>query len=82
MTRSLWKGPYVHHSLTKKIPVNSKQKIKSWSRESMILPEFIGYQLDVHNGKKFVSLSISEEMVGHKLGEFAPTRKTAVHKKK
>jgi small subunit ribosomal protein S19 len=80
MTRSIWKGPYVNSSLTHKI--TKKQKVKSWSRQSMIIPEFIGTQLDVYNGKKFITVSITEEMVGHKLGEFAPTRKTAIHKKK
>lgn len=82
MTRSLWKGPYVDHSLLSKSEKKSKQRIKVWSRESMILPDFLGSQFDVYNGKKFVTLSISEEMVGHKFGEFAPTRKTAQHKKK
>lgn len=82
MTRSLWKGPYVNHTLVEKVNQKSKQKIKSWSRDSMILPEFLGIAFDIYNGKKFVNVSVTEEMIGHKFGEFSPTRKTALHKKK
>jgi small subunit ribosomal protein S19 len=81
MTRSVWKGPFVDHHLAAKLTVTNK-KTKTWSRRSTILPEFIGMQIDIYNGKKFVSLLINEDMVGHKIGEFAPTRKFAVHKKK
>lgn len=79
MVRSIWKGPFVGDSLVKKI---ARKKIKTWSRNSTVIPEFIGLNVEVYNGKKFVSILVSEDMVGHKLGEFAPTRKFAVHKKK
>ncbi|RIU85674.1 30S ribosomal protein S19 [Candidatus Karelsulcia muelleri] len=79
MPRSLKKGPYVNYKLIKKINLNNlnlkKQKIiKTWSRSSTITPEFIGNTIAVHNGKIFIPIYISENMVGHKLGEFAPTR--------
>ena len=78
MTRSLKKGPFVDHHLVAKADkaVTNKEKkpIKTWSRRSMILPEFIGLTIAVHNGNKFIPVLVSEEMVGHKLGEFAPTR--------
>jgi len=78
MARSLKKGPYVDQKLAKKIDElnESKQKkvIKTWARRSTIPPEFIGHTLAVHNGNKFIPVFISENMVGHKLGEFAPTR--------
>jgi len=78
MARSLKKGPYVDQKLVKKIDElnESKQKkvIKTWARRSTIPPEFIGHTLAVHNGNKFIPVFISENMVGHKLGEFAPTR--------
>lgn len=80
MTRSVWKGPFVDYHLLEK--VNNNKKIKSWSRRSMIIPELVGLTIEVYNGKKFVSCVISEDMVGHKLGEFALTRKIAIHKKK
>lgn len=79
MVRSIWKGPFVDNHLLEK---DSSKKIKTWSRRSTILPEFIGMNIDVYNGRKFVATTITEDMVGHKLGEFAPTRKFAVHKKK
>lgn len=82
MPRSIWKGPYIRLDLLKKIKQKAKQKIKSWSRDTMIIPDFLGSQFDIYNGKKFVTVSVSEEMIGHKFGEFAPTRKTAIHKKK
>nr|YP_007890486.1 ribosomal protein S19 [Andalucia godoyi]AGH23980.1 ribosomal protein S19 [Andalucia godoyi] len=78
MTRSAWKGPFVDVSLKEK----TKSRLKTWSRSSVVIPEFVGRHMEVYNGKKFVSFTVTEEMVGHKLGEFAPTRKTAVHKKK
>ena len=73
MTRSLWKGPFCE--------VENKQQ-EIWSRRSTILPQFIGKQFLIHNGKNFISLKVTEDMVGHKLGEFASTRKKAIHKKK
>lgn len=78
MPRSLRKGPYVEDSLMKKVveaqESRSNRVIKTWSRRSTILPEMVGITLAVHNGKKFVPVFISENMVGHKLGEFSPTR--------
>ncbi|MDA8241192.1 MAG: 30S ribosomal protein S19 [Nitrospiraceae bacterium] len=78
MPRSLKKGPFVDEKLMKKVRemVNSGEKklIKTWSRRSVILPEFIGYTFAVHNGKKFIPVYVTENMVGHKLGEFSPTR--------
>ena len=78
MARSLKKGPYIHHSLTKKVEANvesgKKAVIKTWSRASMITPDFLGLTIGVHNGNKFIPVFITENMVGHKLGEFAPTR--------
>ncbi len=78
MPRSIKKGPFVDDSLMKKanraIKENSHQVIKTWSRRSIIFPEFIGLTFAVHNGKKFVPIFINEDMVGHKLGEFSPTR--------
>ena len=84
MARSVWKGPFVDPSLIKKI---EKQKnatkemkpIKTWSRKSTIIPEFVGSSFLIHNGKKFISITISEDMVGHKLGEFSPTRQFYGH---
>lgn len=77
MTRSLKKGPFVDYHLLKKIrssdPVN-KRVIKTWSRRSMIIPEMIGFTFAVHNGKNFIPVFVTENMVGHKLGEFSPTR--------
>ena len=78
MPRSLKKGPFVDDHLLKKVlnaqQTRSRQIIKSWSRRSTILPEFVGMTFAVHNGKKFLPVFITEDMVGHKLGEFAPTR--------
>jgi len=78
MARSLKKGPYLDSSLTKKIQVlnenNEKRVIKTWARRSTIPPEFVGHTLAIHNGNKFIPVYITENMVGHKLGEFAPTR--------
>lgn len=78
MPRSLKKGPYIHHKLQKKIDEanesGSKKVIKTWSRSSLVTPDFIGLTLAVHNGKQFIPVFITENMVGHKLGEFAPTR--------
>ncbi|MDR9400118.1 MAG: 30S ribosomal protein S19 [Psychroflexus sp.] len=78
MPRSLKKGPYVHFKLQKKIDQaeksGKKQVIKTWSRSSLITPDFVGKTFGVHNGKQFVPVFITENMVGHKLGEFSPTR--------
>ena len=78
MTRGIWKGPFVHPSLLKQVDkLKDKPKktpIKTWSRNSTIIPEFVGHSFLIHNGKTFIPITISEEMVGHKLGEFAPTR--------
>ncbi|MBF5050751.1 30S ribosomal protein S19 [Candidatus Clavichlamydia salmonicola] len=83
MGRSLKKGPFVDHHLLKKVSdmneSGKKLPIKTWSRRSMILPEMVGYTFDVHNGKKFLSVFVSDTMVGHKLGEFAPTRMFKTH---
>ena len=78
MGRSLKKGPYVHESLQKKIDAmnekNEKKVIKTWSRASMIVPDMLGHTIAVHNGKTHVPVYVTEQMVGHKLGEFALTR--------
>lgn len=77
MARSIKKGPFVDEYLYKKVLAegpNSKKIIKTWSRRSTIIPEFIGVSFAVHNGKKFVPVYVTENMVGHKLGEFSPTR--------
>lgn len=80
MARSLKKGPFVDHHLRSKVDKQnmtgaaSKKAIKTWSRRSMIVPEMIGHTFDVHNGRKFISVFVSENMVGHRLGEFSPTR--------
>ncbi|MBI5451821.1 MAG: 30S ribosomal protein S19 [Gammaproteobacteria bacterium] len=78
MPRSIKKGPFVDHHLQKKVDesvaTNSKKPIKTWSRRSMILPEMIGLTIAVHNGRQHVPVLVSENMVGHKLGEFAATR--------
>jgi small subunit ribosomal protein S19 len=78
MARSLKKGPYIAHHLQKKVAKigDSKKKtvIKTWSRSSMISPDFVGQTFAVHNGNKFIPVYVTENMVGHKLGEFAPTR--------
>ena len=83
MSRSVWKGPFVDPSLLKKVEKLKSQTnpmpIKTWSRKSTIIPEFIGVSLLIHNGKKFIPIKISEEMVGHKLGEFSPTRQFSGH---
>ena len=85
MSRSVKKGPYVHESLLKKISVlndaNDKKVIKTWSRSSTILPNFVGHTIAVHDGRKHVPVYVTEDMVGHKLGEFAPTRTYKGHVK-
>lgn len=83
MARSLRKGPYVYYKLQRKVDAlnksNSKKVIKTWSRDSMITPEFVGHTFAVHNGKQFIPVYVTENMVGHKLGEFAPSRSFRGH---
>jgi len=78
MGRSLRKGPFVEHHLLAKVQKQNlegtKKPIKTWSRRSMILPEMVGHAFEVHNGKKFITVVVSENMVGHRFGEFSPTR--------
>jgi len=78
MPRSLKKGPFVHYKLQRKVDTmnesGKKKVLKTWSRSSMITPDFIGLTIAVHNGKQFIPVYITDNMVGHKLGEFAPTR--------
>ena len=78
MARSIRKGPFVDQPLLDKVQImnstNEKRVIKTWSRRSTITPEFVGHTLAIHNGNKFIPVYVSENMVGHKLGEFAPTR--------
>ncbi|MDZ3822282.1 MAG: 30S ribosomal protein S19 [Pseudoxanthomonas sp.] len=78
MARSLKKGPFVDHHLQSKVESalasSSKKPIKTWSRRSMVLPEMVGFTIAVHNGRQHVPVLVNENMVGHKLGEFAPTR--------
>lgn len=83
MARSLKKGPYVNEKLLKKVQSmnesGKKEVIKTWSRRSTIFPDFIGHTFAVHNGKDHIPVYVTEDMVGHKLGEFAPTRKNGGH---
>ena len=83
MPRSLKKGPFIDLSLQKKVDAaianNDKKPIKTWSRRSMISPDFVGHTFAVHNGNKFIPVFVTENMVGHKLGEFAPTRNFRGH---
>ena len=78
MARSVWKGPFVEESLIKKVEKQKKdtnrKPIKTWSRKSTIIPDFVGVSFLIYNGRKFIPITISEDMVGHKLGEFVPTR--------
>ncbi len=78
MSRSLKKPPYVHYKLEKRVlemqDSNKKSVIKTWSRSSMITPDFVGLTIGVHNGRQFIPVYVTENMVGHKLGEFSPTR--------
>ncbi len=86
MARSIKKGPFVDDHLAKKVFVlnqeSKKTVVKTWSRRSTIIPDFIGHTFAVHNGKKFVPVYVTENMVGHKLGEFSPTRTYRGHKEK
>lgn len=78
MARSIRKGPFVHDSLLKRVAAlnskNEKKVVKTWSRASTIVPDFVGHTFAVHNGNKFIPVYVTENMVGHKLGEFSPTR--------
>lgn len=83
MARSLKKGPFVHYKLYKRVTdmneSNKRTVVKTWSRASMILPDFVGHTIAVHNGNKFIPVFVTENMVGHKLGEFSPTRNWRGH---
>jgi len=83
VARSIKKGPYVAESLSKKIErlneSSQKQIVRTWSRRSMVTPDMIGHTIHVHNGKLFMPVFVTDNMVGHRLGEFAPTRKQTVH---
>ena len=83
MTRSVWKGPFIERSLLKKIEEaresGKNAVIKTWSRRSTILPNIVGLTFGVHNGKKFIPVLVTDQMIGHKLGEFAPTRTYSGH---
>ena len=83
MARSIKKGPFVDTKLIRKIQIindkGKKKVIKTWSRQSMVTPDFVGHTLAIHNGNKFIPVYIYENMVGHKLGEFAPTRVFRMH---
>ncbi|MDF1565008.1 MAG: 30S ribosomal protein S19 [Deltaproteobacteria bacterium] len=83
MARSIKKGPFVDDHLVKKVETlnksNEKKVVKTWSRRSTVLPEFVGHTFAVHNGRKFIPVFVTENMVGHKLGEFAPTRTFGGH---
>ena len=86
MARSLRKGPFVHYKLARKVDAmneggGKKKVIKTWSRRSTIMPQFVGMTCGVYNGQKHIPVNVSEEMVGHKLGEFAPTRTFRGHAK-
>lgn len=86
MSRSIKKGPYIHFKLEEKVEKMNeggrKTVIKTWSRRSMIAPDFVGHTIAVHNGNKFIPVYVTENMVGHKLGEFAPTRTFRGHQAK
>lgn len=81
MARSLKKGPFVNYKLEKRVLENTEKKavLKTWSRASMITPDFVGQTIAVHNGKQFIPVYVTENMVGHKLGEFSPTRSFRGH---
>lgn len=86
MARSIKKGPYIAHHLLQKVEAlnnsNKKTVIKTWSRSSMIIPDMVGHTFAVHNGQKFIPVYVTENMVGHKLGEFSPTRLFKGHSSK
>ncbi|MCB9876152.1 MAG: 30S ribosomal protein S19 [Planctomycetes bacterium] len=86
MSRSIRKGPYVHPKLLKKVDAQNakgtKEPMQTWARASVILPEFVGHTFNVHNGRAFLKVYVTEDMVGHRLGEFSPTRTFRGHAKK
>lgn len=86
MSRSISKGPFVHPSLLKKVGAQNKkgtkEPIQTWSRASVILPDFVGHTFNVHNGRVFLKVYVTEDMVGHRLGEFSPTRTFRGHSSK
>ena len=86
MSRSIRKGPYVHPKLLKKVDAQNakgtKEPMQTWARASVILPEFVGHTFNVHNGRVFLKVYVTEDMVGHRLGEFSPTRTFRGHAKK
>lgn len=87
MTRSIWKGPFVSSfffraKYKKKLNTSREEPIKTYSRNSFILPQFVGHQFSVHNGKQFIQIAITEDMVGEKFGQFVFTKKKTIHKKK
>jgi small subunit ribosomal protein S19 len=86
MSRSITKGPFVHPTLLKKVAALEKKGVKdpiqTWSRASAILPEFVGHTFNVHNGRVFLKVYVTEDMVGHRLGEFSPTRTFRGHSSK
>ena len=86
MSRSIRKGPFVHPKLMKRVEAQNakgtKEPIQTWSRASVILPEFVGHTFNVHNGRVFLKVYVTEDMVGHRLGEFSPTRTFRGHAKK
>ncbi len=79
MARSLKKGPFTDQNILKKLKMGKKEAIKTWSRDTTITPEMVGFVFNVHNGKEFIEVQVTEEMVGHRLGEFAPTTKFSRH---
>ena len=83
MARAVWKGPFVEESIIKKVEKQknetNRKPIKTWSRKSTIIPDFVGTSFLIYNGKKFIPITVSEDMVGHKFGEFAPTRQFIGH---
>ena len=83
MARAVWKGPFVEESLIKKVEKQksetNRKPIKTWSRKSTIIPDFVGVSFLIYNGKKFIPITVSEDMVGHKFGEFVPTRQFFGH---
>ncbi|WGS83399.1 MAG: 30S ribosomal protein S19 [Candidatus Hodgkinia cicadicola] len=78
MSRSVWKPPFVDSVLQRR--VGDESAVATWSRKTYIVPEFVGKVFEIHNGNRFIRLRVGEDMVGHKLGEFAPTRKACAHK--
>ena len=86
MSRSLKKGPYIDHNIqekvTKIIQTNGRKTIKTWARSSTISPEMVGFTFEVHNGREHIPVFVTESLIGHKLGEFSPTRKFTGHSKK